>query len=79
MALIWPQIGVLILTVFHAIGLTIDYANGFLLIYTIVDAIRFIIDYANDTAIEYAIDYAIGKVKGQWLYFELFYWLCHLL
>ena len=60
---------VLILTVFHAIGFTIDYANGFIFCYTVGDAIghsiRYIIDYANDKAIECAIDYAIGNVNGQ--------------
>jgi hypothetical protein len=44
------------LTVFHAIGFTIDYANGFIFCYTVGDAIghsiRYIIDYANDKAIE---------------------------
>ena len=76
----WPRNWVLL---FHAIGFTIDCANGFIFCYTIGDAIghsiKYIIDYANGKAIEYAIDYAIGKVNGQWLYFELCYWLCHLL
>ena len=51
-----PQIWVQLLTVFHAIGFTIDYANGFIFCYTVGDAIghsiRYIIDYANDKAIE---------------------------
>ena len=71
----WAQIWVQILTVFHAIGFTIDYANRFLFCYTVGDAIgqaiRYIIGYANDKAIECAIDCAIGNVNGQWL--------CHLL
>ena len=64
-----PQIWVQILTVFHAIGFTIDYANGFIFCYTIVDAIGYaniyINNYANDKVMECAIDYAIGKVNGQ--------------
>ena len=50
---------VLILTVFHAIGFTIDYANGLYSCYIVGDAIghaiRYIIDYANDKAIGYNI------------------------
>jgi len=53
------------LTVFHAIGFTIDYANGLYSCYIVGDAIghaiRLIIDYTN----EKAIDYAIGNVNGQ--------------
>ena len=60
---------VLILTVFHAIGFTIDYANGLYSCYIVGDAIghaiRYIIDYTNEKAIECAIDYAIGNVNGQ--------------
>ena len=41
--------------------------------------IPLVIDYANDKVIEYAIDYLIGKVNAQWLYFERCYGICHLL
>jgi hypothetical protein len=57
------------LTVFHAIGFTIDFAHGLYSCYIVGDAIghaiRYIIDYTNDKAIECAIDYAIGNVNGQ--------------
>ena len=53
---------VLILTEFHAIGFTIDYANRLYSCYIVVDAIghaiRFIIDYTNENAIECAIERA---------------------
>ena len=75
------QIWLLISTIFHAIGFTIDYPNGLYSCYIVGDAIghaiRYIIDYTNEKAIDmsmgnyFTLSYAIEFVICYTIIYEI--------